>query len=283
MKKIFTIITMMTFVTLSGVEAFAQEQHKDDDTLKIRWKGSRVWIFEDKAIAKIDSVKKDKKKKDDFTHWGGVDFGVSMLTTAKNQLKLPQEQDTTQMNYFLDLNYGKSLFFSLNLLEKNIKLYKNYVNIVTGLGFEWNSYNFKNKITLAQNAPYISASNTSVAPDSVSYSKNKLKVAYIKAPLLLELNTNTNNSDKSFHIAGGIELGYKIGSRTKQVYELGGYDYKIKRKEDYSLADFKYSAVVRAGYGDYFTVFANYGLSELFAKDKGPQVFPLTAGISFTF
>ena len=277
MKKIF----LLALITITSAKLFAQE-NKEEDTLKIKWKGSRIWIFDAETSAK-DTSKKEEKKDKDFTHWGGMDFGVSMLTTAANELKLPQEQDTTQMNYFLDLNYGKSLFFSLNLLEKNVRIYKNYVNLVTGLGFEWNSYNFKNKITLAQNAPYISASNTTVAPDSVSYSKNKLKVVYIKAPLLLELNTHTTNPDKSFHIAGGVELGYKIGSRTKQVFEMNGYEYKIKRKEDYSLADFKYSAVVRAGYGDYFTVFANYGLSELFEKNKGPEIFPLTAGVSFTF
>ena len=279
MKKIF----LLALIAITSAKLFAQEQHKDDDTLKIRWKDSRIWIFEDKVEAKIDSAKKDKKKKDDFTHWGGMDFGVSMLTTVDNKLKIVEEQDTTQMNNFLDLNYGKSLYFSLNLLEKNIKLYKNYANLVTGLGFEWNHYNFKKNITLDPDAAYISASNTSVAPDSIKFTKNRLNVAYIKAPLLLELNTNNENSSKSFHIAAGIEFAYKLGSKTKQSFEMNGYEFDVKRKSEYHLADFKYYSVVRVGYGDYFTVFANYGLSELFEKNKGPQVFPLTAGISFTF
>ena len=279
MKKIFLLVT----ITLASVKLFSQEQHKDDDTLKIKWKGSRIWIFEDKALAKKDSTKKEKKAKQNFTHWGGFDLGICMLTNAQNQFRIPQEKDTTKMNNFLDLNYGRSWYFSLNLFKKNIKLYKNYVNFVTGLGFEWSNYNFKNKITLPSNAPYISSANITVAPDSMSYTKNKLRMAYLKAPLLLEFNTNTHNSDKSFHIAVGAELGYKIASSTKQVYDLNGYEYKIKRKEDYNLASFKYSAVVRAGYGNYFTVFANYGLSQLFEKDKGPSVYPFTAGITFTF
>ena len=83
-----------------------------------------------------------------------------------------------------------------------------------------------------------------------------------------------------FHISAGVELGYRLSQNTKQVYELNGCEYKIKRSANYNLADFKYSAVVRAGYGNYFTVFANYGLSALFTKDKGPEIFPLTAGIS---
>ena len=286
MKKIFLLaIATLIFVTLIGVEAFAQE-NKEDDTLKIKWKGSKIWIFDDQEIAKIDSAKKDKK---DFTHWGGIDFGISMLTTVNNKLKLPDGQE---MNNFLELNYGKSLYFSLNLLEKNIRLYKNYVNVVTGLGFEWNSYNFKKNITLDADADFISVSNTSInfggkdtsiSPDDIKLSRNKLKIAYVKAPLLLELNTSSENPDKSFHVAAGIEFAYKIGSKTKQVYEINGYQFNVTRRDKYHLADIKYCSVVRVGYGNYFTLFANYGLSELFEKDKGPEVFPFNAGISFTF
>src|SRR5438552_1491903 len=100
---------------------YAQER-KENDTLKIKWKGSKIWIFDDKQLAKRDSVKKDKKKSKNFTHWGGLDFGVCMLTTVDNKFKLSDEKDTTRMNNFLDLNYGKSVFFSLNLLEKSIRV-----------------------------------------------------------------------------------------------------------------------------------------------------------------
>lgn len=278
MKKIF----LLAVIALSSSKIFAQE-HKDDDTLKIKWKGSRIWIFDDKDLAKKDSIKTEKKKKQDFTHWSGIDLGVCMLSTFDNKLKLPDEKDTTQLNNFLGLKYGKSWYLSLNLFKKNIHIYKNYVNIVTGLGVEWSRYDFKKNITLNPSAPYISASNTTIAPDSIHYSKNMLRVIYLKAPLLVELNSNTRDANKSFHISAGMEFAYKIGSKTKQSYELNGYEYNVKRRDDYHLADFKYSAVVRAGYGNYFTVFANYGLSQLFEKDKGPQVYPITAGISFTF
>lgn len=278
MKKIF----LFTTIIATSATLFAQDNN-EEDTLKIKWKGSRIWIFDDKETAKADSAKEEKSDKKDFTHWGGIDLGINMLTTVDNQLKLSDENDTTQMNTFLDLNYGKSWYFSLNLLEKSIRLYKNHVTLITGLGFEWSSYNFKRPITLAPDAEYISASNTITAPESVTFSKNKLKAVYIKAPLLLELNTNSKDPDKSFHIAGGIEFAYKLGSKTKQVYEADGYEYVAKRKGEYHLADIKYCSTVRVGYGDYFTLFANYGLSQLFEKNKGPNVYPLTAGLAINF
>ena len=286
MKKQF-ITTIVLIFNFSFLISFAQEQ--ENDTLKIKWQGSKIWIFDDKEIAKVDSTKEDKK---DFTHWGGIDLGISMLTTSENKLKIPDEQDTTDMNNFLELNYGKSMYFSLNLLEKNIRLYKNYINVVTGLGFEWNSYNFKKNITLDADADFISTANTlanfsgkdtSISPDDIKLSRNKLKIAYVKVPLLLEINTNSENPDKSFHIAAGVEFAYKLGSKTKQTYEINRYRFNVTRRDEYHLADIKYCSVVRVGYGNYFTLFANYGLSELFEKDNGPEVFPLTAGISFTF
>lgn len=282
MKKIF----LLAIAALASSALIAQDKQdkKENDTLKIKWGSSKkVWIFQDQELAKKDSARKSKGDKKEFTHWAGVDIGVSMLTTVDNKIKLPQESDTTQLNSFLDLNYGKSFSFSLNFWEKSIRIYKNHVILVTGLGIEWNNYNFKKNIILDPDAPYISASNTVTAPDSIKFTKNKLRTTYIKAPLLIELNSSNTNPDKSFHIAGGLEVGYKISSGTKQVYEIGGIEHKTKIKDDYHLADFKYGTLVRAGYGDYFTTYAYYGLSELFDKNSGPEVFPLTVGISISF
>jgi hypothetical protein len=284
MKKIF----LLTIAVISMLGASAQKDslkgnpNPKQDTMKIKWKSSRIWIFDDPEVkVTVDTAKREpsKPKKKDFAHWGGVDLGLSMLTTIDNKLKLSDEIDTTQMNYFLDLDRGKSWFFSLNLFEKNIRLYKNNLNIVTGLGVEWNNYSFKKNITLNPEAAYISASNT-IVNDSLKYSKNKLVVTYVKAPLLLEFNTNSKNPKKSFHISGGMEFAYKLGSKTKQEYEIDGYKVRSKQRDDYHLADFKYSSVLRVGYGG-VTVFANYGLSQLFEKNNGPTLFPFTAGISF--
>ncbi len=279
MKKIILLAT----IALASVKLFAQEQHKDDDTLKVKWKTSRIWIFEDKALVKKDSAKKEKKKKQNFSHWGGLDIGICGLTTASNQFRVAAP-DAYRTNDFLTLKYNRSWYFSLNLLQKNIHLYKNYVSLVTGLGVEWNSYNFSNNIIL--NADSNRTNSTTVRTDTVhsSYIKNQLKATYLKAPLLFQFNTNTFDSRKSFHLAAGMEFGYKISSWTKQVFEQDNYTVKIKRHADYNLNNFKYGIAVRAGYGA-FTLFANYSLSTLFDKDKGPEVpvYPVSAGLTITF
>lgn len=279
MKKIVSTI-------IAALICFSAISQEKGDTLKIKWKDSRIWIFDDPATVQkpADTSKKEPKySTKEFVHWAGLDLGVNMLTTRENQFSISEEVDSTYMNNFLELNYGKSIHFSFNFWEKGFKLYKRHLLLVTGMGLEWNNYNFKKNITLDPDAPYISASNTPVAPDSIKFSKNKLKVSYIKIPLLLELNTNSKDPHKSFHITGGLEFAYKLGSKTKQVYEINGYEYKIKQRDDFHLADLKYYSTLRVGYGDYFTVFAHYGLSELFTANKGPEVYPFTTGLTFNF
>ena len=280
MKKVI----LLAIISLATIKLFAQEQKKD--TTKIKWGyKTRIWIFEDKLLSKKDSIKKERKKGGNFTHWGGFDVGICALNTFQNQFKVPSP-DAYNTNYFLNLKYNRSWYFSLNLFEKNIRLYKNYVTLVTGLGAEWDSYSFRNNIILSPDSSHTNSTTIKMdtASSNLKYIKNQLKATYIKIPLLIELNTNSYNANKSFHLAAGIEFGYKIDSWTKRKYEEDGTTYKAKLKGDYNLNTFKYGLVVRAGYGG-FTLFANYSLSPLFDKNKGPEIalYPLSAGIAFTF
>lgn len=218
-----------------------------------------------KRFDKKDSIKKHKKN---FKHWNGIEIGVNGMIDYKNNINLPPGAN------FLELDYSKSLQFGLNLFEKNFHVYKNYVNIVTGLGFDFNHYAFQNNITLNGDTTYLSA----ITDSTIDYKKNKLNITYIKIPLMLEFNTS-KNPNKNLHIAVGAEFAYRIHAVTKQKYEANDKHYKIRQRDDFNLEPFRYSAVARIGYNK-VTIFANYGLNRLFKKDKGPQVYPFTIGVT---
>ncbi|MGZ6416827.1 MAG: outer membrane beta-barrel protein, partial [Bacteroidia bacterium] len=208
--------------------------------------------------------------KEGFKHWSGLEIGVNGYTDYKNSLDLPATSN------FLELNYAKSLQFGLNLFEKDFHIYKNYINIVTGLGFDFNHYALLNNVTLNGDTTYLSAKTDT----SRSYKKNTLNVSYLKVPLLVEINTS-KNPNKNFHIAAGVEFAYRIHSVTKQKYDADDKHYKIKQRDDFNLEPFRYSAVARIGY-DKVTVFADYALNRLFKKDEGPQVYPFTLGVTIS-
>lgn len=204
---------------------------------------------------------------DDFHHWGGFGMGVNGWL-SNGSPTMPKGQE------YMALNYGKSLNFQLNL-EKDIHLYKNYVNLVLGLGFEWNQYEFSNKTRLNPDSGYtygvIDSSNI------YNYRKNRLKTTFVNVPVLLEFNTS-KNPKKAFHIAVGAIGGYKLGSRTRQVLELKGNDIKFIKKDDYNINPFRVNAHASIGYHN-FTLYADYALTPLFENGKGPELYPFTIGV----
>ncbi len=204
----------------------------------------------------------------DFRHWNGLDLGVSGLMDYKNTL------DVAEGASFMELNYAKSLQVGINIFEKDFHIYKNYINLVTGIGLDFNHYAFKNNTSLhTDTIGYLFGSK-----DSVSYKKNTLNVSYIKVPLMIEINTS-KNPHNDFHIAGGVEAEYRIHSVTKQQFTADDHHYKVKQRDDFNLEPFLFNAVVRIGY-NHVSLYANYALNRLFQKDKGPQEYPFSVGIT---
>ncbi|MFL5752735.1 MAG: GIN domain-containing protein [Bacteroidia bacterium] len=203
-----------------------------------------------------------------FNHWTGIDLGINGYVGSDMNISLPAKSD------YMSVNYGlKSMNWNLNLFEHDFHIYKNYVNLVTGIGFGFNTYQFKNKTTLDADSSF-----TFYGYDStISYSKNKLKMSYVQMPLMLEFNTS-KNPNKAFHIAAGVLAGYKLTSRTRQFFTINGYDYHVEKKDDYNINPFKVDATVRVGYSG-FTLYGTYSLTTLFEKNKGPQLYPFTVGV----
>jgi hypothetical protein len=224
-----------------------------------------------------DDDERSKREKnaddDDFEFWEGIDFGVNGLLTADNQIDLPVGFE------FLELNYAKSYFFSGNFFQKNIHIYRNNVNLGTGLGMSWYHYNFRNPYTLTPNAAY----QTATYDSTIKYSRNRLGLTYVNVPLFLEFNTNNNDAKNSFHIAGGMEFGYNVfNNLLKQKYEVDGHKIKTRQKDDFNINPFRCDIIGRIGYGS-FTLFGKYSLTTLFEQGKGPVVYPFTAGVNISF
>jgi hypothetical protein len=244
-----------------------------NDTTKIRLGGKKYMIIGDDDDEKHEEVRTTKDSlrdyNSDFKHWNGIELGANGLMDYKNSLSLPAGAK------FLELDYAKSYQFGLNLFEKDFHLYKNYINLVTGFGFNFNHYAFSNNVTLQPDSNYIWATS-----DSIKYKKNKLNVSYVRAPLMLEINTS-KNPKKNFHIAGGVEFAYRIHAVAKQRFEINDKHYRIKQRDDFNLEPFNMSLMARIGYNN-VTLYASYGLNRLFKKDQGPQVYPVGLGICWT-
>jgi Putative auto-transporter adhesin, head GIN domain/Outer membrane protein beta-barrel domain len=204
-----------------------------------------------------------------FKHWRGFGFGFNSFSSAPGSFALDKKSDNMQ------LHIGKSASFYFNPIQRNFNLYKNYINLCTGLGFQWNKYNFDKRVTLNADSSYTFGRIDSLS--TLNYKTNALKSTYLNVPLLLEFNTN-KNPEKAFHIAFGVIGGIKLGSRTKQEYTLNGNKINIERKDDYNLNFLRLNAHASVGYG-HLAVFADYALTPLFEGGKGPELYPFTFGV----
>jgi hypothetical protein len=206
--------------------------------------------------------------KQGFHYWEGLDIGFNGFLNPSRQIALPA-------NYsFLELDYARSFSFAWNMSQYNFHLYENYVNLVTGLGLEWNSYAFRRNMSLIPGGSTIDAT-----VETYDFSKNKLKMTYINVPLMVEFNTNASDDDRSVHLSVGGSFGYNIfRNRLKQEYDVDGNEKHRKMKDDFNVNPFRYGLTARVGYGDY-SLFTNYSLSDVFRAGQGPKMNHFSVGI----
>lgn len=255
------------------------QSKEESDTTKIKIGNKRIIILGEKekgveSNEYPDPERKNKSKKKKVTEYkvkniyNGIDFGFNSYVGANNSFSLPSQYKG------FELDYRKSFTASFNLIERHLKLYKEYIALTTGLGFEFNRFEFQNRYSLL-NVP-----DTVIAVSSpFGFKKNSLRSRYLNVPLFIEFNTN-KNPNRSFHFAPGIIAGYRLGSaRLYQEYSINEVQYEQTTYGNFYVSPFKVSAAVRFGYGK-LNFFATYSLNELFAKNKAPNLYPVTFGIN---
>jgi len=100
----------------------------------------------------------------------------------------------------------------------------------------------------------------------------KMVQSYIDVPLELRFRTK---SDNVFRIAVGGKIGYEINNHIKHVDE----GFKTKTFNIDNINKLRYGITARVGY-KMFNAYVYYGLSTLFEDKLGPEMTPLSIGIS---
>jgi len=92
--------------------------------------------------------------------------------------------------------------FNFNFFEFKAPIFKQYIGITTGLGWNVSTLSFSNNYDLMHNDSSVYA----VSNASQSYRSNTLYVQYLKLPLLLDFSTKMEQK-KSFYFASGFVEG----------------------------------------------------------------------------
>ena len=232
------------------------------DTTRIKLRKKTIIIIEDD-----DDEDDEKGDRNGEGHWAGFGINTNGFLNADGKIA------TGDAAGFLELDHARSIGFNFNLVEKRFPIFREYVGLTTGLGIQWNRFALKNNVDVM-----VSADSTyGVENTTVDYKKNVLRSTYLQIPLLLEITTNKDN-DKAWHISAGVVGGIRIGSSLKTKWEDAGKT----NKANYNLNPFEAHATAIVGYGD-ISLYVNYGLTQVFEKDKGPNYAPVSAGILVNF
>jgi len=146
-----------------------------------------------------------------------------------------------------------------------------------GLGFQWYNFKFENRdFQAVRGRDQIGF----VERTDVTGVKSKLSASYLTVMTLLQANLG-KDKDKGLSLAVGPYIGYRLGGRSKFVYEESGraVDRTEKINTGLYLQNLRYGFRGEVGIGKHLTFFSTYDLNELFQEGKGPALNPITFGI----
>ena len=114
-------------------------------------------------------------------------------------------------------------------------------------------------------------------PDNIDYNINKFSVSYFDIPIELRFHPKG-----SFKIAAGFKAGVLVNSHTKYSGKDpsgNGEDIKVKYLKIKNVEPLRYGITGRIGYKDLNLTFF-YSLSEIFKDKKGPELYPISFGLT---
>lgn len=183
------------------------------------------------------------------------------------------------MDYYTDIWLKKPANFETRTINQGISAFGMYnypfgesnMSIAIGIGT-----GFHNLYTKGQIEDIKADTITWVPfPDTLDYKRYKLGLSYFDIPLEFRLKTN-----QKFRVAIGAKFGFLLDGKTK--YKGNRYDGElvtIKEKQVGSLSRFRFGPTIRIGY-DWFNVYAYYQVTRLFEPGRGPDIYPLSVGIT---
>jgi len=258
-RKVFPI----TFLLLFSFTLFAQT-----DTI--------VPVEKDpeKILKKIDMRQLARNGfnfwQDDFSgNWAGIDFGFNLFLNP----------DYTGYTFnFMENDVFRSNSTYINLIQQSFGLQRNRntIGLVTGIGLHLESYRLGRDVTLQR------LESDKIEPRILDFDQNqksKLSLVSIYVPLLAEFQVPLNHYQNRIHFSGGLYGSLRVSSHTKIKYRIDRKKEKLKTPDHYSMPDFKYGLMVRAGYR-WFNIFATYEPAPFFKEDKGPDLTPVTLGVT---
>jgi len=254
------------------------------DTTEIKVGKTRIVVIGEPKIEKIYMEKdstgdyeadakassKDDDDKDNKKHEGELEFSIGYNGLLENG-----STSLSSGNQGLRLINGKST--NVNLTYNHyFNIYRENIRLSVGLGLDWNNYRLAGDSTAMPGGASFAFNKDSLV-NTIDFTKNKLLARYVTLPVMLHFKSNEFKNGKAVGISGGVELGYLLNGRVKQVSEVKG---KTKVNDTFHLNDLRYGLVGRVNYGS-MGIYGKYYPQSVFNKNEGPDLNTFCIGLTF--
>lgn len=114
---------------------------------------------------------------------------------------------------------------------------------------------------------------TSIAPLQVPYISNRFTSEWFDIPLELRLRTKGRGPFRLY-------IGAKAGVNITNYHQFIDHDTKTRDYKVRNLNVYRYGVYARIGYA-MLNLYSYYSLSDMFERGNGPQLAPISVGVSF--
>jgi hypothetical protein len=189
--------------------------------------------------------------------------------TQNTWLNLPEGVTTK----FISGGFNFGLYYDFFIAKK-------FFGIAPGISFS-NATVKNNSYPITTDVGDLKYNSLLPYPDSVSYLTNKFSISYFDIPVELRFRIHPDERGKNFWFAPGFRAGILLSDFWKHKYETAGMVFKTKIYNQPNIEKFHYGITLRAGYYK-FGVYAFYSLSSFFERGRGPDIVPLSVGLTLT-
>ncbi len=207
-----------------------------------------------------NSKPKQKKYRHFSSSLSSLDLGVVQF--ASEPLSVNLDDDVNYMD-----NRGFQLYFAN---AAGLPIIDRHLGFCVGVGGKIDFYTFSNKNMVLEKGK----NHLIYYTDTVqSYKKSKLTNTYLTVPMAIEVHA------KGAWMLAGVEGNLLLWSNTKMKTTSGE---KNRTHSNFYQNLFSYNLIAKVGV-DCVGAYVRANLSPMFQKDKGPELYPFSAGVSFWF
>lgn len=247
------------------------EEKFDEDSMEEN-KMVEIMIRDGDTIRKEVIRRKGNKPKVSFFNINGEDEDVFQIDLGFNNYlekgELPSDKGAAYGLLPFNSNIVNLRLQTMFAGEKN----KTRFSASAGLEFSWHNYKYDQNVIIGKDS---AAVRFDPFPSGQKKIKSKLTIAWLNVPLMLHYHAKKS----SFHMAFGGFAGYRLGSHNKIKFSEDGVTKKEKEYTNFYLNSLQYGLRFQIGFYD-VDFFASYNLNKLFSSGKGPELTPLSFGIT---